>query len=256
MIGDSAERENGSLSSARLYQETMHPSKAISFFNQSSSRIIVEIIGQNNSTFTFRWLTLKSMRQESESSEKLKNTDCKYKCPEMNVCLAPELLCDGVKHCPSGYDESGQFCSSFALMWTVAAGILAAATLASLVAYSLIKVVRRYKRRTRSVHDINDLHGTGSGGYLTAGTLVGPTMCSIVDVDRRDDYFRAHNGHPMDIYSPIQEFEFRLNRSTNSFNMNNCDEPRDHDSRIYFTPNISRRYDYNIPSDDSFLYFS
>lgn len=268
MIGD--DKDNYSLSSSRLYQENMYPFKAINFFNQTSSRIIVEIIGVNNATFTFRWLTLKSMRQDSESSETLKNTDCRYKCPEINVCIAPELLCDGVKHCPSGYDESNHFCHSYTLLWTIGGGVLITTSIVLLIGYSLMAIVHKYRGKRRSIHDVNDLHcNTGNGGYLTGDTLVGPTMCSVVDVDCGEDFYgnRSSDNYrrSMDIYSPIQEFEFRLNRSNNSFNTINvaCDDAngggRIADSRIYFTSNhIPRQYNNvnNISNDDSFLYFS
>lgn len=32
--------------------------------------------------------------------------DCRYKCDELRACIAPELWCDGVKHCPLGQDEN------------------------------------------------------------------------------------------------------------------------------------------------------
>jgi hypothetical protein len=37
-------------------------------------------------------------------------SDCPYKCPELNACIAPELWCDGTSHCPSGYDELDSNC--------------------------------------------------------------------------------------------------------------------------------------------------
>lgn len=35
---------------------------------------------------------------------------CQSQCPELNACINESLWCDGVEHCPSGYDESFGYC--------------------------------------------------------------------------------------------------------------------------------------------------
>lgn len=35
---------------------------------------------------------------------------CHSQCPELDACINESLWCDGVKHCPSGYDESFGYC--------------------------------------------------------------------------------------------------------------------------------------------------
>lgn len=37
--------------------------------------------------------------------------DCEHRCPELNACINSSLWCDGVSHCPSGYDEALTHCS-------------------------------------------------------------------------------------------------------------------------------------------------
>lgn len=37
--------------------------------------------------------------------------DCPYRCPELNACINSSVWCDGVSHCPSGYDEAFSHCS-------------------------------------------------------------------------------------------------------------------------------------------------
>lgn len=37
-------------------------------------------------------------------------TQCLHKCDELRACIAPELWCDGIHHCPSGQDESPSEC--------------------------------------------------------------------------------------------------------------------------------------------------
>lgn len=38
--------------------------------------------------------------------------NCMNVCPEMDACVNTSIWCDGVNHCPSGYDESFTHCSS------------------------------------------------------------------------------------------------------------------------------------------------
>lgn len=42
--------------------------------------------------------------------EVVPGTDCPYICPELQACIPSELWCDGVAHCPSGFDESTTQC--------------------------------------------------------------------------------------------------------------------------------------------------
>lgn len=37
--------------------------------------------------------------------------DCEQRCPELDACINASLWCDGVSHCPSGYDEALTHCS-------------------------------------------------------------------------------------------------------------------------------------------------
>lgn len=37
--------------------------------------------------------------------------ECPYKCPELNACINSSVWCDGISHCPTGYDEALTHCS-------------------------------------------------------------------------------------------------------------------------------------------------
>ncbi|XP_011496881.1 PREDICTED: uncharacterized protein LOC105361406 [Ceratosolen solmsi marchali] len=37
--------------------------------------------------------------------------DCEHRCPELDACINGSLWCDGVSHCPTGYDEALGHCS-------------------------------------------------------------------------------------------------------------------------------------------------
>lgn len=38
--------------------------------------------------------------------------DCEYRCPELDACINLTVWCDGISHCPTGYDESFTHCSA------------------------------------------------------------------------------------------------------------------------------------------------
>lgn len=74
----------------------------------------------------------------------------KFKCPELNACISPSLFCDGVSHCPSGFDEAE--CEYFPIPRTYL--ILAAASLITIVVLSccfgcLVCKKRREERREK-----------------------------------------------------------------------------------------------------------
>lgn len=37
-------------------------------------------------------------------------SDCPHRCPELDACINGSLWCDGVTHCPSGFDEAARHC--------------------------------------------------------------------------------------------------------------------------------------------------
>ncbi|XP_053204098.1 uncharacterized protein LOC128388688 [Panonychus citri] len=167
-------------------QDNLYPSSAISFFNSSSLRVIIEIIAETPSAhFNFHWLTHKSpppTHQKAETSETLRNTDCLYKCPELNFCLSPDLLCDGVKHCPSGYDESNVFCSSSSLIATLFFTLIIMILAVGGIFYSIIRSLRRRSSQSTSIHDIGScLPPTTIFGSLeeTASGSIGRESSSV-----------------------------------------------------------------------------
>lgn len=38
--------------------------------------------------------------------------NCAFICPELDACVNASVWCDGISHCPSGYDESFTHCSA------------------------------------------------------------------------------------------------------------------------------------------------
>jgi hypothetical protein len=80
--------------------------------------------------------------------------DCVHRCPELDACINSSLWCDGVAHCPSGYDEAAKHCS-FILQLPLlylglgAAGILAICCSLCFIACSACRGQRRSKHHSR-----------------------------------------------------------------------------------------------------------
>ena len=46
----------------------------------------------------------------SSSVSSRSSSSCPFSCPELSGCIRAELYCDGVRHCPSGFDEREENC--------------------------------------------------------------------------------------------------------------------------------------------------
>jgi hypothetical protein len=84
--------------------------------------------------------------------------DCEHRCPELDACINSSLWCDGVDHCPSGYDEAVKHCS---FIWQIpllylalgSAGILVICCSLCIIACSTCRGRRRsnHHRRIKSL---------------------------------------------------------------------------------------------------------
>ncbi|XP_058065903.1 uncharacterized protein LOC131215530 [Anopheles bellator] len=78
-----------------------------------------------------------------------RETECEYRCPELDACIGSALWCDGRPNCPSGYDESEQECGSRLIELPggiyAAFGCVAAAISACLIFCLLVMVKKRRK---------------------------------------------------------------------------------------------------------------
>uniref|UniRef100_A0A182J385 DUF7805 domain-containing protein n=1 Tax=Anopheles atroparvus TaxID=41427 RepID=A0A182J385_ANOAO len=98
-----------------------------------------------------------------------RETECEYRCPELDACIGSALWCDGRPNCPSGYDESEQECGSRLIELPggiyAAFGCVAAAISACLIFCLLVMVKKRRKANEK-------LKPTGPGaGASLNGTL-------------------------------------------------------------------------------------
>lgn len=76
--------------------------------------------------------------------------DCIHKCPELDACINASLWCDGVVHCPSGYDESLGHCYIIFQLppLYLAFGIIGIICLATAVTVAMLRsCIKRKERR-------------------------------------------------------------------------------------------------------------
>lgn len=107
------------------------------------------------------------------------NSDCVYKCPELNACISSTLWCDGRFNCPSGYDENEMHCGvgrrffkQFASGIYTALGITAA-VLAACVLFTIFVLIARIRKRKRRLGK-KKLLATSDGRRLTEELLLDP----------------------------------------------------------------------------------
>lgn len=75
--------------------------------------MFIEIVATSNwkgIKLHFHWMEVTKPFYRSMSGRPLRNVDCVFECPEIGACIDPHLWCDGVDHCPSGFDESPANC--------------------------------------------------------------------------------------------------------------------------------------------------
>lgn len=118
-------------------------------------RLLIEflVVQSPPASLSLKWLEV--TKPFESTGESLKNIDCMYKCPELNACISPDLWCDGIVHCPSGYDELSQHCSSFNLLWMIAIAGTILVLISALIgtAFSLRVACRRRRRRNQKEAD-------------------------------------------------------------------------------------------------------
>ncbi|XP_061498537.1 uncharacterized protein LOC1276733 [Anopheles gambiae] len=99
-----------------------------------------------------------------------RETECEYRCPELDACIGSALWCDGRPNCPSGYDESEQECGSRLIELPggiyAAFGCVAAAISACLIFCLLVMV----KKRRKANEKLKPTVGNGAAASLN-GTL-------------------------------------------------------------------------------------
>lgn len=106
--------------------------------------------------------------------------DCLHRCPELDACINSSLWCDGINHCPSGYDESIRHCYEIFQLPALylAFGFIGLVCLLCAVCIALFRSCKKRRRRQARLKNLPSdsslfgdkevicWHSDGSGRYL------------------------------------------------------------------------------------------
>lgn len=82
---------------------------------QHSRSFVVEFLQREPGFYAVTWMAISKRSPSSSIGPNLftilPHEDCPYRCPEIQACISSVLWCDGIRHCPSGFDEEETNCS-------------------------------------------------------------------------------------------------------------------------------------------------
>ncbi|XP_059216973.1 uncharacterized protein LOC131994281 [Stomoxys calcitrans] len=89
-----------------------------------------------------------------------KESDCEYKCPEIDACISATLWCDGHHNCPSGFDESEEECGTARKLLELPGGVFAAlgciaAAITACLIFCIFGLLRKRKKTVLQKSIIN-----------------------------------------------------------------------------------------------------
>ncbi|XP_034949429.1 uncharacterized protein [Chelonus insularis] len=176
---------------------------AIPSFNpiaQHSRSFVIEFIQKEPGTYSVSWIAI-SRRSASISQYPGDNSnnaiiltsadECPYRCPEIQACISSILWCDGIRHCPSGFDEEEINCSyrfgETLLYGAIGAGILGIFLILLLATGCLkyclyrhkLRKKKKKKKKKKSVNslNVNNVHVNHThhhnNGLTSSGQLSG-----------------------------------------------------------------------------------
>ncbi|KAL2712623.1 hypothetical protein V1478_018146, partial [Vespula squamosa] len=109
--------------------------------------ITVEFLISEPEPYGVTWLELTRRPATTSTAGLQMARDCEQRCPELDACINASLWCDGVSHCPSGYDEALTHCSMLLRLPPLHLGLGVLAILTILVVIFLL-IWRIYRQRT------------------------------------------------------------------------------------------------------------
>ncbi|KAI4504001.1 hypothetical protein M0802_000472 [Mischocyttarus mexicanus] len=121
--------------------------------------IAVEFLITEPELYGVTWLEL-TRRPAITSTAGLQMTrDCEQRCPELDACINASLWCDGVSHCPSGYDEALTHCSMLLQLppLHLALGVLAILTILAVIFLVIWRICRQRTSRSISQHRLKSI---------------------------------------------------------------------------------------------------
>lgn len=122
----------------------------------SSRSIVVEFIGREQGEYVVSWLEL-FRRKPVLPPEGFVMKDCMHRCPELDACINSSLWCDGINHCPSGYDESIRHCYEIFQLPALylAFGFIGLVCLIVGVCFALVRACKRRRHRQARLKNLS-----------------------------------------------------------------------------------------------------
>ncbi|XP_043485258.1 uncharacterized protein LOC122513084 [Leptopilina heterotoma] len=136
---------------------------------QHSRSFVVEFLQREAGFYAVTWMAISKQSPashlESNAFAFVPSNECPYRCPELQACISSDLWCDGVKHCPSGFDEEEKNCSyrfGVTLLYVaIGAGALGIFLVLLLATGCLKYCLYRHKARKKKKNvalNVNHLH--------------------------------------------------------------------------------------------------
>ncbi|XP_071872187.1 uncharacterized protein isoform X1 [Bombus fervidus] len=153
---------------------------------QHSRSFVVEFLQREPGFYAVTWMAISKRSSSSNVGPNvfsiMPHEECPYRCPEIQACISSVLWCDGIRHCPSGFDEEETNCSyrfGVTLLYVaVGAGALGIFLILLLATGCLKYCLYRHKARKKKknvVLNVNHLHvnHTHHNNGLTGSRLSG-----------------------------------------------------------------------------------
>ncbi|VVC45158.1 CUB domain,Low-density lipoprotein (LDL) receptor class A repeat,Low-density lipoprotein (LDL) [Cinara cedri] len=82
----------------------------------NSKTVVIEFLDREYGSYTITWMEVSKMPRIMPSTNvnamsSNVHPECAYRCPELNACISSLFWCDGVPHCPMGFDEDPVNCA-------------------------------------------------------------------------------------------------------------------------------------------------
>ncbi|XP_075218190.1 uncharacterized protein LOC142322980 [Lycorma delicatula] len=147
--------EGNDLRVVEVFSEGWNHSTGLSLLTPHARSFVVELVDREPGSYAVSWMEVSKRPLLSATSSFVMSSsthlDCPYRCPELNACISFELWCDGVVHCPSGYDEQESNCAfQFGIpVLYVSIGAAALLVLTFLIAATACLKCRQHRRNRR-----------------------------------------------------------------------------------------------------------
>ncbi|KAL2729828.1 uncharacterized protein V1477_015639 [Vespula maculifrons] len=121
--------------------------------------ITVEFLISEPEPYGVTWLELTRRPATTSTAGLQMARDCEQRCPELDACINASLWCDGISHCPSGYDEALTHCSVLLRLPPLHLGLGALAILTILAVIFLViwRICRQRTSRSISQHRLKSI---------------------------------------------------------------------------------------------------